>query len=641
MFFLNFTVGEFLVLFAALAGLITALYLLDRSKKAKVVSTLRFWTSEAASTQRQSRKRMREPWSFLLQILSILLLLLAIGQLQWGSRERPSRNHVLLIDTSAWSSEIVKGETLMDVEKRTALRYLGRLPAADRVLLAGVDAFVTPATLLTSNRAELSKALEKLQSSYSALNIVRALSFARRAESLSSGADAEVVYIGPGRIQKAGSVLPTLRNLRTILIPADGENCGIRNVGLRRDDQNSSVWRAAVTIENYGMRARALRFTSGFPGRVVASRSLTIGPQEQTTVEYGFMQAKGGRLTTTIEPNDALRADNHVTLYVPGKDKTRLAVFTNRPQIIKPLIESDRNLEAIFSTPDQYNPHPAADAILLDGVSPAEQPQIPAFWIAPPRDSSPVPVEEVVSDATVTNWNNADALGLPWRGNHARIKSAEVLQATSDGDTVIANIAEGPVIVARRETDNHSRFVVLGFDPLQGELRFRATAPLLFANLLRWLCPESKQISGVNASFVGITTVPLVPGGQGNILSVTDENGTRIPFDVHDQLLEFSADRQSQVRIQFHGGARTVSLVLANIAEDFWIPPNGSLGGLPQLVVASPTDLDLWKWLAFAGGLGLLADWLLFGRKRRIGISPVPAQAQRQKRQEEKELVQR
>jgi hypothetical protein len=31
---------------------------------------------------------------------------------------------------------------------------------------------------------------------------------------------------------------------------------------------------------------------------------------------------------------------------------------------------------------------------------------------------------------------------------------------------------------------------------------------------------------------------------------------------------------------------------------------------------------DLWPWLALLGGLGLLVDWLLFGRSRLFRLRP-------------------
>ncbi len=104
MFFLNLSAGEFFVLLGSLGGLIAALYLLDRSRRKKVVSTLRFWTPGGRVEQRRKRRHVLEPWSLLLQLASLTLLLLAIAQVQWGSRAGIGRDHVLLLDTSSASA---------------------------------------------------------------------------------------------------------------------------------------------------------------------------------------------------------------------------------------------------------------------------------------------------------------------------------------------------------------------------------------------------------------------------------------------------------------------------------------------------------------------------------------------------------
>src|SRR4051812_19832702 len=124
MFFLNLGAGEFFALLGLASGLITALYFLDRSRPKLIVSTLRFWSQNVAPATRRSRYHVQDPWSLLLQLLSLTLLLLAIAQLEWGKRERALRNHVLLLDTSSASAQSTANGTILDEEKRLAREYL-------------------------------------------------------------------------------------------------------------------------------------------------------------------------------------------------------------------------------------------------------------------------------------------------------------------------------------------------------------------------------------------------------------------------------------------------------------------------------------------------------------------------------------
>ena len=75
MSFLNLGLGELLGLIGAISAGVVALYLLDRSKRKQVVATLRFWTDSDIRTQLQHRRKIQQPWSLLLELLSLILLL--------------------------------------------------------------------------------------------------------------------------------------------------------------------------------------------------------------------------------------------------------------------------------------------------------------------------------------------------------------------------------------------------------------------------------------------------------------------------------------------------------------------------------------------------------------------------------------
>ena len=68
------------------SAVVVALYLLDRRKKKYIVPTLRFFGACESAPVMKHRRKLQQPWSLLLQLVSLLLLLLAIAQLRMGSR---------------------------------------------------------------------------------------------------------------------------------------------------------------------------------------------------------------------------------------------------------------------------------------------------------------------------------------------------------------------------------------------------------------------------------------------------------------------------------------------------------------------------------------------------------------------------
>jgi hypothetical protein len=102
MHLLNLSLGQFLALFGSVSAVMLALYLLDRSRRRQVVSTSAFLGVGRAAHVVARRRRIQQPWSLLLQLASIALLLLAIAQLRLGAPASAPRDHVLILDTSAW-----------------------------------------------------------------------------------------------------------------------------------------------------------------------------------------------------------------------------------------------------------------------------------------------------------------------------------------------------------------------------------------------------------------------------------------------------------------------------------------------------------------------------------------------------------
>src|SRR5215475_7843868 len=115
MYFLNLSLAQFLTVFGAVAAVSVALYLLDRSRRRQVVSTLRFWVAAEQPSVVARRRRIQQPWSLVLQLISMALLLLALAELRFGSPGPAGRDHVLIVDTSAWMSARSGNRTLMDI----------------------------------------------------------------------------------------------------------------------------------------------------------------------------------------------------------------------------------------------------------------------------------------------------------------------------------------------------------------------------------------------------------------------------------------------------------------------------------------------------------------------------------------------
>jgi hypothetical protein len=108
---------------------------------------------------------------------------------------------------------------------------------------------------------------------------------------------------------------------------------------------------------------------------------------------------------------------------------------------------------------------------------------------------------------------------------------------------------------------------------------------------------------------------------------VIDENNAALPFTVQEGALRFFAGKPGTVRVQMGDREMVYSLTLPDVPETLWKAPAGVRKGVPRAGAADSIPTDIWPWLALAGGLGLLIDWILFGRSRTFRLRPAKATA--------------
>lgn len=614
MFLLNLSLAEFLAIFGALSGVLVALYLLDRSRRRQKVATLHFWLSAQRPTQVKHRKRIQQPWSLILQLVSIALLLLALAQLQLGSPDRTSRDHILVLDTSAWMNAKAGGGTSMDAAKASARSWLRLVPASDRVMLVRADALATPATAFETNREVVLDAIRESRPGASALNLDQALSFAGRVRKLHARRPGEIVLVATGKIpadESAGMrTLPS--RLRYLAVPSDVENVGLRKVGLRRSSADQDLWDIFVSVRNYGRFPQSVPLVLQFGGAPAGSQKLAIPPGAEQSGTFQYRTRAAGWMEIRLLTSDAFPQDDRALLELPAQKILRVTVYSNQPGLLRPLFANAR-VQAQFRSPSQYQPKPDSDVMIIDGFRPPASPEMAALWIEPPEGAAPIAFATTRKDVRIRDWRTDHELGAGLRLKDVKLDTAQIYSPAKD-DISVAETDSGPVILAR---PGKWKTVVLGFHPMRSDMRYELATPLLFANIFRWMSPETFRHWELNAGSVGTVTVPVDAGLSPDTVRVTAD-GRRIPYTVQDKVLRFFAGTPSSVRVQAGDRDMMYSLTLPEVADALWTPPAEVRRGLPRDYPSASGSRDVWQWLAVLGGLGLLVEWLLFGRRRSL-----------------------
>jgi len=610
-FLLNLTWLQFAAVFGGISAGVVALYLWDRTRRRLTVPTLRFWVASEQAAEVKHRRRIQQPLSLLLQLVSIALLLLAVGQLRIGAPGPAARDHVLILDTSAWMAARGPRGTLMDQARGTAKAYVESLPAGDRLMLVRADALATPATAFETNKQAIERAIDESEPSYTALNLQQALEFARQAQRLQPGRTGEIVYVGPARVSDSEADLAQQRiaNLRVLPVPEAIENCGLKKIGLRRSATDPDTWEILAGVHNYGTRPRTVTLALAFGGSPAGSRRLTVPPGAEQTVTFEYRNRGGGWLEARLLPPDDFPGNDRAVIELPGRRLLKVVVYSEEPELFRPVLAAAPEVEAVFRKPAEYTDTDNAGIVILDRFSPPTPPKADAIWIAPP-ERSPVRMRSVERNVLVARWRSDHPLGAGLRAKDLKLDETQVFQPGAE-DLAVAETESGAVVVARA---GKPKTAVLGFHPVRGPLRYELAAPLLFANILRWMAPDIFRRWELNAGSVGTVDVPLeAETGQ---VSVLAEDGSALPFTQHGRNLRFFTANPGTVRIAAGDRELVYSLTLPEVAEIRWTPPKDARRGIPAPVSSRLDYAELWPWLALAGALGLLAEWFLYGRRR-------------------------
>lgn len=161
---------------------LSAMYLLRLRRRRVVVAHLPLWQKVVKQTQYQSLwQRLKRLFSWLLQIIMLLLLLFALGDPRLRAELFSGRQIVVVIDASASMQATDLGKSRLAVAKQKAEQLIQGLVGADRMMLIQMDAEVIPLTPFSSDKKLLRKALKRIVSSETAADLRRALLLAKDA----------------------------------------------------------------------------------------------------------------------------------------------------------------------------------------------------------------------------------------------------------------------------------------------------------------------------------------------------------------------------------------------------------------------------------------------------------------------------
>src|SRR5687768_13547381 len=199
MFFAGLPLATLLTIGAVAGGLLLVFYILKLKRRPVAVPFSRLWErilrdKEATSLFSQLKRLL----SLLLQLALLALLLLALGDPRTAQNLVEGRNVVVLVDASASMQATDVSPSRLEEGKRKVRDSVRGLGGSDRMIIAQMDAAVTPLSTMTNDVTELEAALGAVRPSETRADFPRALRFAT--DTLRGLPNAEIVVVSDGAL---------------------------------------------------------------------------------------------------------------------------------------------------------------------------------------------------------------------------------------------------------------------------------------------------------------------------------------------------------------------------------------------------------------------------------------------------------
>lgn len=566
--------------------------------------------------------RLKRLLSLLLQVMLLALLIAALGDPRLAQSVTRGRNLVVLVDASASMKARDLPPSRMEAARVELKKLVSGLSGADRMLIAQMDANLTPLSTLTSEVSDLNDAADALQATDTAADLERGLRFAQ--DALRGLPHPEVIILSDGGLGDTEGIAARVPlgdvPVRYMPLGKSSSNVAITAFSVRRYPLDKSRHEVMLEVLNTTQAQVQVELTLWGDGQVVDVSTLRLEPQERLPRFYQDLAGASRVLEATIRAvsgaTDDLPADDRAYALMPERQLVRVLVVSSGNTYLEAALLLDEYLQVQQVTPEEYPVPDAADVTIFDGVAPkVVLPQHGSLlYLNPPAEGAPVERGRQIQDFGFDLWERKSPL-LRWMAlDHVQVATGYAL-VPGVGDTAVAKSDLGTLLV--EGTREGRRFVALGFDPRDSDFVLRVAWPLFVLNAINTFVEEdSGYISSFRTGEVwGLKTKTDAPS-----VTLVAPSQTRTVLPVQGGQAAFFGAQAGIYRIEEPGGIGTAFAANLSAPSESYIEPR------KQLTLGSTVATDvsgfhtgvrneIWLYLVLAAvGLSVV-EWLTYHRR--------------------------
>ena len=501
MIFAGLPFATLATVFGIAGALMLAMYILKLRRRVVAVPFSKLWHRILKDKEATSLfSKLKRLLSLLLQLALLALLVLALGDPRAAASLIKGRNLVVLIDSSAsmQATDGGAGETRLDAARREVKSLIRGMGGSDRMLVAQMDATITPLGPMSGDTSELERAADAVHVTDTRADFPRALRFAT--DALRNIENGEIVVVSDGDLGEAedslGPVHLGAAKLSYMRVGSGKRNCAVTEFSVRRYPLDKSRYEVMLEVTNTGPEPEDVELTLLGDGTIVDLTKLRLRPGERLPRFYPNLSGASRTLEAKIRAlegsEDHLPADDHAYALLPERRRAKVLVVSPGNTYLEAALLLDEYLDVTQVTPMEYvqkfgSSQPGFDVVVYDGVTPAQPPRAHALYLDPRGPGSPVKIEGDIKQPGFDKLERKHPVIRFTALDNVNIRLGHKLKP-EPADKIIGSSLEGPLLVAGQR--GGFKFVALGFDVRDSDLPLRIAWPLFLLNTVNFFTDE-------------------------------------------------------------------------------------------------------------------------------------------------------
>jgi len=641
MHFVGIPLAQLLPILGVAGAAVVGLYILKLRRRPVAVPFEKLWERILKDKEATSLfSRLKRLLSLLVQLLILAALVLALGDPRTAVEVVKGRTLVVLVDTSASmkAKDGDGGKTRLDTAKDELKKLVKGLGASDRMLVASMDAVVTPLSPLTSDTGTLDDAISHLEAVDCRADFARGLRYAL--DTLRGTRESEIVVLSDGGLGEAHDSLGSVKlgDAKFSYIPVGNgkRNVAITQFSVRRYPLDKARYEVMIEVQNLSEKEEDVELALLGDDVLVDLTKLHLKAGERLPRFYPSLGGASRTLEARLAlapppvPNakpefDDLPADDRAYAVLPERRRTKVLAVSAGNTYLEAALLLDEYLDVTTITPDKLAATLGAqkfDVAIFDGTSPALKPGLPSLYIDV-REGGPIKVdtkkaiqepsfETLERKHPILRWTALENVGIAYGYK----------LTPGEGDRVIGASSEGPILVAGQRLG--TKFAALSFDVRQSDFPLRIAWPVFLLNTINWFVEEdSEYLSSFKTGDVWHVSAPL---GATNEVQLIDPTGSKHRVPVQDGRAVFFGTKAGFYRLvrpsPRPGEPPGDVMFAANLVD----PAESAIAPKPELVVDGKKGTavagfkvgvrrELWIYILMAVAAISAIEWATYHRR--------------------------